>query len=126
MADATIELAPHGSYLWKFAFINGSDGSPIDISGRVLTFTAKRGINDPNSSSAIQTFVECPSDSVSAAGVSYLFITPDMTAGLVQDETLHCQFLLTWTDSLSRVNNKPFGYQKIKAGRNLKATVPTS
>lgn len=119
-----IELSPHVSYSWRFVFTDKSTGNPIDISGRVLSFTAKRSTMDVDAKAVISISNEFPSNSESQAGLGYLFIAPEKTANLIQGESVFIQFMLTWEDSLGRLNNKVFGFQRVTVGKNIKETIP--
>lgn len=79
---------------------------------------------DVDAKAVISISNEFPSNSESQAGLGYLFLSPEKTANLIQGETVFIQFMLTWEDSLGRLNNKVFGFQRVTVGKNIKETIP--
>ena len=94
------------TYNWKLTFDDGAaTPAPIDITGKVLTFTVKTSLDDLDAAALIQVSTTFPATADSIAGIGYIFIPHTQTTNLTPLQKVYYDFQLSFIDDDMRENS---------------------
>ena len=114
------------TYNWKLQFDDGgTPATPIDITGRTLTFTVKSALTDTDENALVQVATTFQAGADSTAGIGYIFIPHTETENLVPGAKVYYDFQMAYTDSQSRLVVNTLAAGTVKVDWEVTLSVPT-